>query len=199
TLEEGKRAQKELQPGQRLVSQRGDLWRWDGYTASADAPAQSAIRLEQRNRLDALERELASVKSARTEAQTAFSAAHSAAGDANEAVRAAARDLREKEAELLAAQEDAAVGARVSAERAQRLASVEAQLKSLDQTRERAWLAAQAALKALQALPNADDLAAKLSDARNEAADARTNASEARAALETIRREVLTRSQRLTA
>src|SRR5262249_23866399 len=63
SVEEGKRGQKDLKPGQRLVSQRGDLWRWDGYSASADAPSQSAIRLEQRNRLDALERELASLKS----------------------------------------------------------------------------------------------------------------------------------------
>ena len=199
SLEDGKRAQKELKPGQRLVSQRGDLWRWDGYTASADAPSQAALRLEQRNSLEALERELASVKSARAEAQSAYAAAQSEAASANDAVRAATRDLREREAELIAAQEGAAISARVSAERAQRLATVQAELKSLDQTRERAWLAAQAAVKALQSLPNADVLAAKLTEARNEAADARTNASEARAALEAMRREVLARSQRLSA
>ena len=199
SFEDGKRAQKELKPGQRLVSQRGDLWRWDGYTASADAPSQAGLRLEQRNSLEALERDLASVKSARAEAQSRYAAAQSEAARANEAVRAATRDLREREAELLATQEEAAISARVSAERAQRLATVQAELKSLDQTRERAWLAAQAAVKALQSLPDADALAAKLSAARNDAADARTNASEARAALEAMRREVLARSQRLSA
>jgi len=199
STEEGRRAQKELKPGQRLVSQRGDLWRWDGYTASADAPSQAALRLEQRNSLEALERELASVKSARAEAQDVYAAAQSEAAMANEAVRSATRDLREHEAELIAAQEEAAISARVSAERAQKLATIEAELKSLDQTRQRAWLAAQAAVKALQALPDADALAAKLSAARNEAADARTNASDARATLEAMRREVLARSHRLSA
>jgi chromosome segregation protein len=199
SVEDGKRAQEELKPGQRLVSQRGDLWRWDGYTASADAPSQAALRLEQRNSLEALERELASVKSSRAEAQSAYAAAQSEATSAIEAVRATTRDLREREAELIAAQEEAAISARVSAERAQRLATVQAELKSLDQTRERAWLAAQAAVKALQSLPDADALAAKLSEARNEEANARTNASEARAALEAMRREVLTRNQRLSA
>ena len=51
----GARLQPELKPGQRLVSQRGDLWRWDGYSASADAPSAAAVRLAQRNRLAALE------------------------------------------------------------------------------------------------------------------------------------------------
>ena len=34
----GPALQKELRPGQRLVSKAGDLWRWDGFTALADAP-----------------------------------------------------------------------------------------------------------------------------------------------------------------
>jgi len=36
--EQGKALQASLKPGQRLVSVAGDLWRWDGYTAGADAP-----------------------------------------------------------------------------------------------------------------------------------------------------------------
>ena len=34
----GDRLQKELKPGMRLVSKDGDLWRWDGFVARADAP-----------------------------------------------------------------------------------------------------------------------------------------------------------------
>jgi chromosome segregation protein len=37
--DQGAMLQTALKPGQRLVSPRGDLWRWDGYAASADAPA----------------------------------------------------------------------------------------------------------------------------------------------------------------
>src|SRR5262249_9733149 len=31
-----------LKPGQRLVSREGDLWRWDGFSVAADAPAAAA-------------------------------------------------------------------------------------------------------------------------------------------------------------
>jgi len=48
-----------LQPGQRLVSAEGDLWRWDGYRAWAeDAPSAAALRLEQLNRLEVLKQEM---------------------------------------------------------------------------------------------------------------------------------------------
>ncbi len=55
--DQGAALQKQLKPGQRLVSARGDLWRWDGYAASADAPSPAAVRLSQRNRLAELEQE----------------------------------------------------------------------------------------------------------------------------------------------
>src|SRR5207245_46591 len=44
-MEFGAALQRKLQPGQRLVSMRGDLWRWDGYAMSADAPSPAAQRL----------------------------------------------------------------------------------------------------------------------------------------------------------
>ena len=45
---EGKRFQSALKPGQRLVSREGAVWRWDGFTASADAPTAAAQRLAQK-------------------------------------------------------------------------------------------------------------------------------------------------------
>ncbi len=48
---EAARLASELAQGQRLVSRNGGLWRWDGYTMSAEAASPAAIRLEQRNRL----------------------------------------------------------------------------------------------------------------------------------------------------
>jgi chromosome segregation protein len=53
----GLELQQQLKPGQRLVSRKGDLWRWDGFVVSADAPSASAQRLAQRNRLGDLELE----------------------------------------------------------------------------------------------------------------------------------------------
>ncbi|WP_426034325.1 chromosome segregation protein SMC [Cypionkella sp. TWP1-2-1b2] len=64
---DGPRLQADLQPGQRLVSREGDLWRWDGFRAGAeDAPSAAALRLQQLNRLTALKRDLEEV-SARAE------------------------------------------------------------------------------------------------------------------------------------
>ncbi len=56
---EGAKLQADLRPGQRLVSQEGDLWRWDGFRAGAgDAPSAAALRLEQLNRLQELKQDL---------------------------------------------------------------------------------------------------------------------------------------------
>ena len=199
TVEDGKRAQKDLLPGQRLVSQRGDLWRWDGYTASADAPSQAAARLEQRNQLEALEAQLVSAKRAREQAQAVHATAQAEQAAAAEAVRAASRELREREEALLAAQGDSALAARAVAERTQRFAAVEAELKSLEQTAENAQRAVQAAAEALNALPDANALSAKLEQARATAAEARTQSGEARSALDALRSEVSMRNQRLSA
>ena len=54
---DGRRLQALLAPGQRLVSREGALWRWDGFTASADAPTAAAQRLAQKNRLAELDAE----------------------------------------------------------------------------------------------------------------------------------------------
>lgn len=56
---DGARLQKDLAPGQRLVSVEGDLWRWDGFRAAAeDAPSAAALRLQQLNRLEGLKKDL---------------------------------------------------------------------------------------------------------------------------------------------
>lgn len=58
--DEGARLQAALQPGQRLVSLEGDLWRWDGYCIWAeDAPSTAALHLEQVNRLEELKQKMA--------------------------------------------------------------------------------------------------------------------------------------------
>ncbi|AXI45039.1 chromosome segregation protein SMC [Sulfitobacter sp. SK012] len=57
--DDGPQLQAALQPGQRLVSPEGDLWRWDGFRAWAeDAPSAAALRLQQLNRLEVLKQGL---------------------------------------------------------------------------------------------------------------------------------------------
>ncbi len=70
--EAGPRLQPLLQPGQRLVSLEGDLWRWDGFRAWAeDQPSAAALRMEQLNRLESLKQEM-------TEAEARLEGARSA-------------------------------------------------------------------------------------------------------------------------
>ena len=52
--EDGKRLQRDLKTGQKLVSRNGAIWRWDGLMARSDAPTASAQRLAQKNRLQVL-------------------------------------------------------------------------------------------------------------------------------------------------
>ena len=55
----------QLQTGQSLVSREGDLWRWDGFVRTAEAPLTSAEKLEQRARRKALEPEITAARIAR--------------------------------------------------------------------------------------------------------------------------------------
>ena len=64
-----------LKTGQRLVSTQGALWRWDGFTASADAPTAAAQRLAQKNRLAELDAEMAAAAQKVRTAEAALAAA----------------------------------------------------------------------------------------------------------------------------
>jgi chromosome segregation protein len=61
----GRELMRALKPGQRLVTLEGDLWRWDGFAAAADAPSAAAQRLAQRNRLAELDEEIARMRGER--------------------------------------------------------------------------------------------------------------------------------------
>ncbi len=81
-FEDGAELQNSLLPGQRLVSRSGLMWRWDGFVAAAEGASAAAKRLEQRNRLAALEaeaeeaaRELAQRSENLAEAETAVQSA----------------------------------------------------------------------------------------------------------------------------
>lgn len=91
----GHRLQPALKPGQRLVSREGDLWRWDGFVAAAEAPTAAAQRLAQRNRLADLEAQASGVLSAADEASAHEKVAadlHAAAEIEDSRIRQAWRD-----------------------------------------------------------------------------------------------------------
>ncbi len=132
--DQGAALQKQLQPGQRLVTARGDLWRWDGYAASADAPSPAAVRLSQRNRLSELEQ-----RNRRRQGNPGREIRRLVPGQgrgqaAREAARAAENAERKTEQSLIAAQDESTRAARAAAERASQLANLEAEIRRLEQS-----------------------------------------------------------------
>ncbi|HEV2650557.1 MAG TPA: chromosome segregation protein SMC [Rhizomicrobium sp.] len=197
--DQGKALQGKLKPGQSLVSPRGDLWRWDGYSASADAPSAAAIRLSQRNRLTALDAEIEQSRERRAATFAAYSAAKDAANAARESLRASERDERAAQSALAAAQDHAAKAARAAAERASALASLESEMRRLTQARDAAIESRSQADAELTTLGDGVALTNDVATARGGTAEARTAASDARATFEGLKREGENRQRRLVA
>ena len=196
--DQGAKLQGQLRPGQRLVSARGDLWRWDGYSASADAPSPATLRLSQRNRLTTLEQELGAAKDARDMLFTVYSKAKDAVVAARQAARDAEDHERRSEQALIAAQDQSTKAARASAERAAQLASLESEIRRLEQSVEAADESRRSAEAALNELGDGTELTRDVAEARGKAADARSASGEARAALDVLKREGEARAQRLS-
>jgi len=98
---DGPRLQPLLQPGQRLVSRAGDLWRWDGYAlAAADGVSTAARRLQQANRLDELSAEMVRASQAADSARAAHAQVAARLGDLTEADKAARAARRDADARL---------------------------------------------------------------------------------------------------
>lgn len=185
----GLRLQTGLATGQVLVTVEGDLWRWDGYAAAADAPSAAARRLAERNRLGDLEREAAQARDeadlARRDLDFAQASARAAASGENQAMEAA-RQARRMRDDAAARRSEAE---RADADRIARLAGLEDALARLDADLEEAESRAGEAREALDDLTPASELEARLQEARLSAAQARAEAAEARATLQGLVRE----------
>ncbi|MBJ3764232.1 AAA family ATPase [Maribius pontilimi] len=99
--DEGAALQARLLPGQRLVSREGDLWRWDGFAASAeDAPSAAALRLQQINRLAGLRAELATLDARAAKTRAAHEALQARLAELAAADRGARDARREADARV---------------------------------------------------------------------------------------------------
>src|SRR6266481_3090903 len=196
---DGARLVVALKPGQRLVSQEGDLWRWDGYAVAAHAPTGAARRLAGRNRLADIEAELRIVRAdlyIRRESATAAEAEVATTRDAENAARARWRDLQ-REA-------DAARDRHAAAERelnritSRRSALAEAQAR-LTTAMAEADAACTAAAEARADLPPTADLEARLAETRAKVADDRGRLAQVRAEAQALARELELTQRRMVA
>ena len=122
---EGARLQPLLKPGQRLVSKDGDLWRWDGFVAAADAPSAAAQRLAQRNRLAELDAELGAARAARNGLRADAQALDQALAQAREGERQKREAWRAAQREIATAQQALDQATRAVSELATRQSALE--------------------------------------------------------------------------
>ena len=194
---DGSRLQALVPPGARLVSKEGDLWRWDGFVARAEAPRPAAVRLEQRRRLADLEAEIEQLTPAAAQAAAAHREATTALRAAEEALRAARRGPEGAERAVGLARDEVDRHAREIARRDARAQSLDETIARFDAERVEAETAADAARAAFQGLGADEAAAGRLTEARAAAAAAREAAAKARTALDVETRERASRAGRL--
>ncbi|MCL2429227.1 MAG: chromosome segregation protein SMC, partial [Alphaproteobacteria bacterium] len=196
---DGARLVRDLKPGQRLVSQEGDLWRWDGYAVAAHAPTGAARRLSGRNRLADIEAELRIVRAdfyIRRESVTAAEAEVAAARDAENAARTRWRDMQ-READAVR-DRHAAAERELNRITSRRSALLEAQARLTAALGETAAARA-AAAEAREALPPTADLEARLAEAHTAVTDDRGRLAQVRAEAQALARELELTQRRLVA
>ena len=189
----------QLQPGQRLVTLAGALWRWDGFVDAGGRSDAAAARLRARRRAAEVTRERERAEADVAAAAEALAAAVADAGRAHDDERAArgardaaARGLAEARARFAAAETAASrrAGEEASLQSATARAAAEQERLGTDLTAARAAVPASDALAAL---------ASELATARTAAETARAAVATARAADDARAREVDTASRRLAA
>src|SRR5262249_44598371 len=166
--EEAARLAPMLKPGQRLVSREGDLWRWDGFSVAADAPAGAARRLAGKNRFAEIEAELKAARREVEDKQKAVTAAEAEVASAAQAEAAARTHWRALQHESQAARERHAEAERETSRNAARLSALREAAARLTASRDETTAARNEAQRALKALPLAANIETQLTGARGE-------------------------------
>jgi chromosome segregation protein len=195
----GDACQAELAPGQMVVSRAGAVWRWDGYTIRAGTPTAATVRLQQRNRLSVLRRELEVAGQEAGIARTALEAAETA----DRAAAAAGQQARAGRAEAERRLEQArAVHERLRTQEAAvaaRLAAVDGQIERHTGERDEAAAGLAQAREAQATLPDLAALRSAVEDARTALVAARASEAAARRERDALAQEHAIRTARRAA
>ena len=190
---------KSLKPGQRLVSPRGDVVRWDGFTIAAGVETSAAIKLKQQNRVAELAAEITGADAEVEAATQSFEAAREARQTAEGAARDARKALPDLEradraAQAAMAQYETDI-ARASAQKTgleDRVARLSTEAAELDKQ-------VKAAEENLATHSGGEDLSEQRELLSAQLRDAREIADEASAQYRSLKNESEARAARLTA
>ena len=188
-----------LEPGQRLVSMTGGLWRWDGFVDAGGRTEAAAAQLRARRRATEVGRERQSAQTGLDTVAAVLANAVAAAAQAQAAERSA-RTARDDAARQLADARGRLAAAETAAGRqAGEAASLQSAIERSDIERARLGTeadAAQAAIPPDDALPH---LATALAQARTNAEAARGAVADARAASGAAARDIEVMRRRIEA
>ncbi len=194
---DGPRLQVELDVGQILVSREGDVWRWDGVTASADAPTAAALRLAQKNRLLELETEAAEATGKVFAAEDALAQAEDGVKRCVDSERETRERWRDAQRRLAEARDALATAEKASGELASRRAVLDDSRSRLVESVEEAGIALEEAQETLSAAPDLSELQAELDRQSQQVSEDRARLADARAAYDGLRRDAEARMRRL--
>lgn len=194
---DGDRLQRDLAPGQRLVSRDGGLWRWDGFAVTAGAPTTAAARLQQRNRLAEVRAALPDAEAAAEKAVAAAAEARAATERTTVAAREAQVAQQARDSAFADAREAEATLRQRDAERESRRAALAETAQAVETDLAETETRAASAADALSALPETGEARERVGALRAELAEQRALLIERQGALDSLIREAGGRQRRL--
>ncbi len=190
---------KDLKPGQRLVSPRGDVVRWDGFTIAAGVETSAAIKLKQQNRVNELTAEVTAA-TAKVDAATAgFETARQTRQNADNAARDARKILPDLERADRAAQAAMAQYETDIARASAQKTNLEDRISRLSIEAEELNKQVAAAESNLATHSGGEDLSAQRTDLETRLGQARDVADDATAQYRSLANEAEARATRLKA
>ncbi|MGI9352647.1 MAG: chromosome segregation SMC family protein [Rhizobiaceae bacterium] len=195
--ERGSELAGELKPGQRLVSIEGDLWRWDGFVASAEAPTAAAQRLAQKNRLVELEETSNSSRMAVQEARDAYDQAKHHTAVLIEAELTAREAMRGNQRALSDAREALSQAERSVSQMSAKRSALEEAISRLEADRQETEKRLVDTNASLLSLVDISESEAALEGLKTKVAQDRAKLAETRAASQSLSREAEARGRRL--
>ncbi len=188
-----------LQTGQRLVNKEGDLWRWDGFTRKAGAKTAAALRLEQRNRLDGLQKQQEEKNGIEKAATEALNTAEQSLSVLREQERNLKKEKQALEQQANSLRSRLSEHNRTLNARQSRLASLEETVNSLEEEKTERLNDKQELSTSLDKLPDISDSQAALDQQRQQLREARDALGALRADNDRLMRESALRRDRLEA
>lgn len=197
TREAAERLHSKLAPGQRLVTKEGDLWRWDGFYAKADAPTPAAQRLRERNRLRQLEEDFANSAEILEEFEFEHEALNNALITAQEQEKAHRSRWRELQTTMVQAREAVAKAEKANQHVNEKIAGLGEALLQIKERLSEANQEQENCRQALTQLRPITELETRLEEKKTQVQELRTIYNNTHSSLTSLEREEQLRKDRL--